>query len=364
MQAFDMYRDLHKIPELSEKEYETSKYIYNALTNMGYSPLFVGDTGVYADLISGNNLPWIILRADIDALPICEDTDCDYASQNNSVMHACGHDAHTAMLLECAMHLFGKTLPHNIRFVFQPAEETTTGAAKIIDTVIPKNLIACFAMHVWPLVPMGQVVTKVGALMASSDFLKLKFYGKSAHCSTQEKGNNALLSAVDMVSAFPKINKTATDNKALLFCGSIHSGSLHNIVPDYSEIYGTIRTYSPQHRNNVKDIIEKTAKDISAKYGTTPKIDYDGGCPPVYNNEMLVNILSNNFGVNTNATPTLAGEDFALFGERAPSCMMWLGIGDTPPLHNEKFYVPQDVLPIGVNHWIKIAKYNWGGEQL
>lgn len=360
MSVFEHYKNLHQIPELSQKEYETSKYIFNALCDLGYSPVIVGDTGVFADLVINNKLPWILLRADIDALPIKENSNLPYSSQNEGVMHACGHDAHTAMLLDAARILKDKKLTHNIRFVFQPAEETTTGASKILNTVIPNNLIACFAMHVWPGVPFGQVVTKRDALMASSDFLKLKFYGKSSHCSQQEKGNNALLSAVDMVSALPSINKAATDNHAMLFCGSIHSGSLHNIVPDYSEIYGTIRTYSVAHREGIKDLIRKTADEIAVKYGTRPDISYDGGCPPVYNDNKIVDILScNYFGVSDNATPTLAGEDFALYGEYAPSCMLWLGIGDTPPLHNETFFVPKDVLSIGTDFWQKIATFDW-----
>lgn len=361
MSAFEYYKALHQMPELSEQEVETSRYIFDILVSFGYSPVMLGGTGVYADLLCGDTLPWILLRADIDALPIKENCDIPYSSKNDGIMHACGHDAHTAMLLEAARLLKDKRLTHNIRFVFQPAEETTTGATKIINDVIPKNLIACFAMHVWPCVPFGKAVTKSGALMASSDFLKLKFYGKSSHCSNQEKGANALLSAVDMVSAFPDINKTVTDNKAMLFCGSIHSGTLHNIVPDYSEIYGTIRTYSVAHRENIKALINKTAHDIASQYGTKPDIAYDGGCPPVYNDEKIVDILcGDKFGVSNNATPTLAGEDFSFFGQYAPSCMLWLGLGDAPPLHNEKFYVTQEVLPIGVNLWTKIAAFDWG----
>lgn len=359
MSAFEYYKVLHQMPELSEKEYETSKYIFNMLSEFGYNPVFLSETGVYADLTVDNNLPWLLFRADIDALPIKEGCDLPYASKHDGAMHACGHDAHTAMLLEAAKVLKSIKLTHNIRFVFQPAEETTTGAAKIINDIIPNNLIACFAMHVWPGVPFGQAITKHGALMASSDFLKLKFYGKSSHCSQQEKGNNALLSAVDMVSCFPTINKIATNDEAMLFCGSIHSGNLHNIVPDYSEIYGTIRTYSIKHREGIKNEINKTAHTIAQKYGTKPDVAYDGGCPPVLNDKKIVDLLVNDFGVLDNATATLAGEDFSLFGEFAPSCMMWLGIGDVPPLHNPKFYVPQDILPKGVELWLKLANYNW-----
>ena len=363
MNALAYYKALHQIPEPSEKEFETSKYIFDALESIGYNPTVVGDTGVFADLISDENLPWILLRADIDALPINENSGLPYSSKHAGVMHACGHDSHSAMLLETAKNLFSKKLPHNVRFLFQPAEETTTGALKIIDKVIPKNLIACFAMHVWPQVPFGLAVTKSGALMASSDFAKIKFYGKSSHCSQQEKGNNALLSAVDMVSAFPNVNQIATNDEAMLFCGSIHSGAAHNIVPDFAEIYATIRTYSSEHRNNTKKQLQIVADEIASKYSTRAQIDYEGGCPPVCNDEKIVKILTNNiFNVSDTASPTLAGEDFACFSEYAPSCMIWLGIGDTPPLHNEKFFVPNEVLPIGVELWNKIANFNWEEE--
>jgi hippurate hydrolase len=214
-------------------------------------------------------------------------------------------------------------------------------------------------MHVWPQIPFGTAMTKSGALMASSDFAKIRFYGKSAHCSQQEKGNNALLSAVDMVSAFKEIKDAIGDDNTLLFCGSIHSGVVHNIVPDFSEIFATIRTYSQTQRTNIKEQLLKTANTIANHYGTTAKLEFEGGCPPVLNDESIVKILSDKFGVENNATSTLAGEDFSYFGNYAPSCMIWLGIGDTPPLHNEKFFVPLDALKIGADLWLKIANFNW-----
>ncbi len=361
MSAFEYYKNLHQMPELSGKEVKTSQYIRDILAGIGYSPVIPSDTSVYADLICDDTLPWIMLRADIDALPIKEDCDIPYASKNDGVMHACGHDAHTSMLLELAQTLFNKRLPHNIRFLFQSAEETTTGAMAAIEAgVVPKNLIACFAMHVWPQIPFGKAVTKCGWLMASSDVFRIKFSGKSAHCSQQEKGKNALLCAVDMASSLPGIKQQFGNDNTLLFCGSIHSGDSHNIVPDKSELYGTIRTYSPKHQEKIKKSIKKTASDIANQYGATACVTFEGGCPPVYNDQCLVAaLISNDFGVTDTAEPTLAAEDFAHFCRFAPSCMLWLGLGDTPPLHNEKFYVPQEILPIGVDLWKKIAAFNW-----
>ncbi len=359
MSAFEYYKNLHQMPELSEKEFKTSQYIFKVLSELGYSPVFLGDTGVLADLITNSSMPWLLFRADIDALPIKENCNIPYASKHDGIMHACGHDAHTAMLLDAAKVLKNKKLTHNIRFVFQPAEETTTGAAKIIDKIIPKNLTACFAMHVWPQIPFGTVVTRRGALMASSDVFRIKFTGKSAHCSQQEKGNNALLSAVDMAHSLSTIKQSVADENTLLFCGSIHSGDSHNIVPDKAELYGTIRTYSKEHQNNIKSLLNKTANDIASRYGTTATLAFEGGCPPVYNSEKIVDILVNDFKVQDNALTTLAAEDFAYYGDYAPAVMLWLGLGDTPPLHNEKFFVPKDVLPQGVDFWQKIATFNW-----
>ncbi len=362
--ALKHYKKLHKYPELSGKEFKTSQYIFDTLKEIGYAPYQIGGASIYTDLISNSASPWILLRADIDALPISENSGLAYSSKNVGVMHACGHDAHTSILLELAHTLYDRHLPHNIRFLFQSAEETTSGAlAAIVDGIIPKNLIACFAMHVWPQIPLGSAVTKRGALMASSDVFRVKFFGKSVHCAQQDNGNDALLSAVDFASALPKIKSIAADDNSLLFCGSIHSGDSHNIVPNKSELYGTIRTYSKEHRDNIKNLLYKTADEIAKRYGTTAELTFDGGCPPVYNDEHIVSTLINgNFNVCDDATPTLAAEDFACYGEFAPSVMLWLGIGDTPPLHNEKFFVPPEVLPIGVNLFEKIAIYNWKEE--
>ena len=147
--AQSYYRQLHKIPERSGSEYLTSNYIAQNLTSFGYEAKYAGSTTVYADLIADTALPWILLRADMDALPVAEQSGLSFASEHPGWMHACGHDAHCAMLLEAAGSLFGKKLPHNIRFVFQSAEETTQGALEAIQQgILPAHLLSCFTMHV------------------------------------------------------------------------------------------------------------------------------------------------------------------------------------------------------------------------
>ena len=145
------YEMLHRIPERAFQEYRTAAYIERELTNAGYTPKRLTETGIYADLCVDPALPWLLFRADIDALPVTEETDLPVKSEIDGMMHACGHDAHTAMLLTAAIQLKGCVLPHNIRFLFQPAEEITAGAQKMIEAgVIPANTVAAFGFHVWP----------------------------------------------------------------------------------------------------------------------------------------------------------------------------------------------------------------------
>ncbi len=363
MDVLSSYRQLHTIPEVSGEEVLTSQYIERALQQAGYTPRRIGRTGVYADLVTDEALPWILLRADMDALPIQERSNAACPSAHDGVMHACGHDAHCAMLLTAATRLCGRSLPQNVRFLFQPAEETTKGAAEMIaGGVMPSPTVACFAMHVWPGVPFGTVATKAGALMASSDVFRIEIGGKSVHCAQRRLGADALRTAVSIAAALPAIEQTAGDD-TILFCGSIHSGSSHNVVPDEASLYGTLRTYSPLSRRDIKAQIERTAADTAAAYSTTATVRWDGGCPAVHNSATLIRRLQAlEPTLSDDAAPTMAAEDFACYLEHTDGVMLWLGIGDTPALHTESFCVPEDILPRGVALWETIAAADWKGD--
>lgn len=160
----------------------------------------------------------------------------------------------------------------------------------------------------------------------------------------------------------PAIERTAGED-TILFCGSIHSGSSHNVVPDEASLYGTLRTYSPLARRDIKAQIERTVADTAAVYGTTAAVRWDGGCPAVYNNAALIRRLQTlEPSLIDTAVPTMAAEDFACYLEHADGVMLWLGIGDTPPLHSDTFYVPEDILPRGVVLWETIAATDWKGD--
>ena len=355
------YRELHRFPESSGNEKKTPQYIENELSKLHYNPQRIGNAGVIADLVTDPQFPWLLFRADMDALAIQENSCAAVQSEVPGTMHACGHDSHCAMLLETARLLRDKQLPHNIRFLFQPAEETTKGAAEMIECgALPRNLCACFAMHVWPGIEKGMVATRSGALMASSDVFQINVSGKSVHCAQRHLGADALKAAVDIVSSFPGIHAATEDPNTILFCGSIHSGSSHNIVADAATVSGTIRSFSASDRKNIKELLADSVSCAGKKPGIHAELRWDGGCPAIRNDRIMVDLLKQlQPSLMEDTAPTMAAEDFACYQEYAPGVMLWLGLGDVPPLHNEAFYVPEDVLPFGVELWGKIAAFDW-----
>ena len=286
--VYTHYKTLHKMPELAMQEIKTSAYIYNELTKYGYAPVRVGETGVYADLCTDPSLPWLLFRADMDALPVTEETCLPFASETEGMMHACGHDTHVAMLLTAAYLLRDRKLPQNIRFLFQPAEEVTSGAKVMIEAgVISANTVAAFGFHVWPKVPKGKIVAKAGPLMASSTRIQVNCYGKNAHCSKRYEGADALLTAAKIATRFHEAEAMAENDGTVLFCGKLHSGAAHNIVSAEAEMVGTLRSYSEQSRERVLDKLEQIVQESAAEYGTEAKLSAFAYNPAVINHEEL-----------------------------------------------------------------------------
>lgn len=355
------YRDLHRIPELSGQERKTADYIAGVLSALGYRPQRLGHCGVSADLVTDPALPWILLRADMDALPIEENSCAAKPSEHPGVMHACGHDSHVAMLLGAAKALAGQSLPRNIRFLFQPAEEITEGAGEVIAAgAIPADTRACFAVHVWPGVPKGQLVTRPGALMASSDRLELTVTGKSAHCGQQHLGADALRTAVDIAAMLPQLRAKAEDPRTVLFCGSFHSGTTHNVVADRAVLTGTVRTLHRGDRVRMKEGLAAAVQAAAERYGTHAELVWLCSNPALDNDAQLVARLEAlGLTASSDVQASLTAEDFALYQAEVPGVLLWLGLGDTPPLHTPAFYVPEDILKVGVDFWCRVAAQPW-----
>lgn len=355
------YQALHRIPERAFQEYRTAAYLEKALQDAGYAPVRVGETGLYADLCIDPNLPWLLFRADIDALPVMEESGLPFKSEIDGMMHACGHDTHAAMLLTAATLLQESKLPQNIRFLFQPAEEITSGAQKMVEAgAIPANTVAAFGIHVWPQVPKGKIVAKAGPLMASSTRIQVNCIGKNAHCSKRHEGADALLTAAKIATRFHEAEAMAQNDGTVLFCGKLHSGAAHNIVSAEAEMLGTLRSYSEESRERVLNKLEQIVQESAAEYGSQAKLSAFAYNPAVINNEALARKVQKLLPeAISEYAPSLASEDFSRYQHQVPGVFLWLGVGDTAALHNGKFVVPSEVLPIGVDTWCRIAQHCW-----
>ena len=361
----ECYETIHAHPELSYQEYNTSKYVFDLLTSFGYEPKHYDKTGVIADLISDPSYPTLILRADMDALPVIERTGVPYASQNPGVMHACGHDSHTTMLLGAAQALYGRKLPQNIRFLFQPAEEVTGGALGMIRAgAVPEDAFAAFAMHVWPNVPYGTLATHAPEMMACADEFRVTIHGKSAHVAMRDQGQDALMTAVEIATKIKEIEALRHDPRTVFFLGTLASGESQNIVAEKAFLNGTIRTFSDEDHETIRNTFIETIQQICEKYGTTSEIEFLL-CNAVRNNPKMIERLKGLSEaeklpvLDDNPTPSMAGEDFSEYQRIVPGVLLWLGVGKSPALHSDNFIVPEALLPIGVKTLITIAETDW-----
>jgi len=357
----ERYETLHQNPEVSGKEEKTALYLMGQLEAMGYAPARAGKYGVYADLCMDPALPWVLLRSDMDALPVTEQTGVSYASQNPGVMHACGHDAHMAMLLGAAAELKNKKLPQNVRFLFQPAEETISGAVEMVEAgVMPEKAVAVFGMHVWPGIEKGKVLAKAGPLMASSTTIRIRVHGLGAHCGNRERGRDALMTIAQILARTHEAEALTNGDGSVLFFGKLQGGTGHNIVAAEAGMDGTLRTFYPETREKVLAKLEVIAAECAKANGTEAEVLYSAYSPAVINpEEMTLQVQKLLPNVVTEMEPTRIAEDFSRYQNVCPGVLLWLGVGDTPSLHNGKFLVPKEILPLGVDTWVRLANHTW-----
>jgi amidohydrolase len=368
---------LHMHPELSHQEHETANYIYNQLITFPHLEVKrLTETSVCAFLkgtkTEGNGHT-ILLRADIDALPIEEETDLPFKSKNPGVMHACGHDAHPAMLLGAAKALAERGTDFNgeIRFVFQHAEEVTPGgAAQLVSLGIAENVDYAFALHVSPDYKVGQFAMKDGKFTAAADDFEIKIYGRGSHASMPEVAIDPLLIGSEMVVALQTIvsRKVPSIHAPVLTVAQFHCGTALNIIADTAELGGTIRSLDAKVRVDARRHLEKIVNGIASMHGATVEIKWELGCPSVTNDKELT-ALSRRIagdivgaeGVQELVAPMFGTEDFADFSEAVPSSMQFIGVhneefGEAYPLHHPRFKLDEDALIYGVRYFENIAR--------
>lgn len=365
-------RHIHQNPELAFQEYQTSALVQQELASFGIEVQtgFAG-TGVVGILRGGLPGPVIGLRADMDALPICEQTGVDFQSQNENVMHACGHDGHTAMLLTAAKILSERKeqLCGTVKFIFQPAEEMLAGGKQLIaDGALNHPDIDCiYGFHVWPDLPVGTVGLRHDALMASMDSFEIELKGVSGHGAAPHQGIDAVLGGAHLITALQSIVSRETDplDAAVVSIGELKAGTGSNIIAESALLKGNIRTISPQTRQNVLAAFERMVANTAAAFRLQHEIRYLADYPVTYNDNAHVDfaaeLIGSTFGrqaVNLLAKPSMASEDFAYYLEKVPGTFMFLGVNDgaggSYKLHHECFLPSESALFNGVSVYLAL----------
>jgi amidohydrolase len=365
-------RDIHRHPELGNRETRTGALVAERLLGLGLEVRHpVAKTGVVGILRGGRPGPVVGLRADLDALPIQERNDVPYRSVNDGVKHACGHDAHTAIVLGVAEALAGlkERLPGTVVFVFQPAEEGPPegeeGGAPLMvkEGVLDAPKIgAMYGLHVDPTLPAGEVGWSVGPIFASSDTFAIDVKGRRTHGAYPHTGLDPIPVAAEIVQALQLVVSRQIDAQSpkVLTIGSIHGGNRHNIIADAVELRGTMRTLDARVRADMKERLARTVTHVAEAHGAVATLRFIGeGNPPTINDAALtrasVPSLERVYGAARvkEVAPQMGAEDFARFAERVPALYVKLGVrnearGITAMIHTEDFDLDESILPLAV----------------
>ncbi|MGC8545465.1 M20 metallopeptidase family protein [Athalassotoga sp.] len=357
-------RWLHKNPELAFEEFKTSEYIRRHLDDFGIPYRKVG-TGTIADLNVGSNQT-IALRADMDALPITEINDKPYKSQIEGKMHACGHDAHTAMLLTAAEYMVKEKRPSkNVRFIFQPAEEGGCGACEMVKAGSVDGVDMVFGIHVWVGTKSGKFSSKSGPLMAGIDELTLSVKGIGGHAASPHQTVNPISIGATIVNELYKIRSLRIDplENAVINVTAFNSGNTFNVVPTEAKIFGTIRTFSDVTRKDVISNVENM-KDLAHSLGGDVDLNLKRIAPPVVNSkegfDEAVKVIKKLGFEFEEAVPTMGSEDFAYYLQKVKGAFLFLGIRSESkhviaPHHSPYFDVDEEALQSGVKFFLGIA---------
>jgi amidohydrolase len=355
-------RELHASPELSLKEHETANYVAERLEALGVDKLTraVGGTGVVAEIHGERPGRSVLVRADMDGLPLTETADVPFRSTRAGVMHACGHDVHMAIALELARWLAERRheLPGMVRFAFQPAEEQAGGAKPMIDAGVLTGIDRVVGLHVWSPLPTGQVAVPRGIVMASADMFTLTIRGRGGHGAQPHLTIDAVVIAAEVVMALQTLisRETSPVAPAVITLGSVHGGTASNIVAGEVVMQGTLRTFDAELRARLLSRIAQVAEGISSAMRGSSEFEHNSGTPPVVNDPAIAELVSEAAsGVLGKAAvvplePLMVAEDFAYFLEARPGCFFMLGgEPEGPPVvhHTPEFRIDERCLPVG-----------------
>jgi amidohydrolase len=363
-------RDLHRIPEVGYTEEKTSAYVADYLRREGLEvQTGIAQFGVLGLLKGGKSGPTLLIRADMDALPLQEETGLDFASTHDGVMHACGHDAHVAMGLVAAtvLNKIKDELGGTVKFVFQPAEEGPGGAEPMIKAGVMENPKVDYAIgcHVWPEIPEGTIGVRSGPFLAAMDRFDLKIIGKGGHGAMPQMCVDALEIGTQVVNALQRISSRHMSplEPVVVTVGTFHAGTAFNIIPAEAVLSGTTRTFNLDVWHCWEKRLEKVIRGVCDSMGADFEFKFSKGYPPTVNDhdmsELVRRCAAEVVGPDHVVEPakTMGGEDMSFFLQQSKGCFFALGVGyeGGAPVHNPKFAFNEDILELGVETHCRAA---------
>jgi len=352
-------RDLHKIPELGFQEFKTQRYLLNYMATLPQEHLEIKTwrTGIFVRVKGTNPTKMIGYRADIDGLPVTEETDLPFRSEHEGNMHACGHDFHMSIALGVLSHFATHPAKDDLLFIFQPAEEGPGGALPMLKSEImqqwkPDMIIA---LHIAPEYPVGTVATKEGLLFANTSELFIDLKGKGGHAAFPHLANDMVIAACSLVTQLQTVIARNVDplDSAVITIGKITGGTVQNVIAERARLEGTIRTLSVESMKKVKERIEAIVKGIEVGYQCEATIDYGSMYHEVYNNKEVTNEFIDFVSTRTNVNvvrckEAMTGEDFGYMLAEIPGFMFWLGVSSPYGLHHAKLNPDERAIEVAI----------------
>lgn len=365
-------RAIHRHPEMAFKEQRTSSFVAQKLREFGFD-VHVGlaGTGVVGTLKSGSSTRAIGLRADMDALPIQERTGRTYASVCDGIMHACGHDGHTTMLLGAARYLAEtRAFDGTVHVIFQPAEENECGGQRMVDEGLFErfSVEAVYGMHNWPGMPVGTFAVREGPIMAADDKFEIKISSRGAHAAMPHLGDDPIVAAAALIQGLQTIVSRNIDphDEAVLSVTQVHGGNTWNIIPEEVALRGTCRFFRPELHELLKNAIERVSRSIASMHQVEISLSYYKPIPPAVNASgptenaaKAAALLVGEDNVLRNLLPSMGCEDFGFMLAARPGCYLWIGngpIGDGCSLHSAHYDFNDAILPLGASYWTKLVE--------
>jgi amidohydrolase len=363
-------RHLHQNPELGRDCYKTAKYIQERLKEFGITEIHTGyaSTGIVAIIEGKASGRTIGLRADMDALPIKENTGMSYSSKNEGVMHACGHDGHTTMLLGAARYLSEtRNFSGRVALIFQPDEEATGGAEAMVEEGILEefNIEEVYALHNTPSHDVGVMYTRPGPIMAGADSFTVEIQGKGGHAAYPHEVKDPIVAAISIAQSFQTIvsrNNIPSDDLVISIT-QVHSGTTDNVVPEIAYLNGTVRTFDLSVQEMVIKRMEKIISGLAMSFEVNAKLNYQKGYPPTINHEESTNFaigvaedVCGSDKVLSSVAKEMGAEDFSYMLQKRPGAYLFMGIGDGAGLHNPNYDFNDAAAPVGASFFAHLIE--------